>query len=108
MSVLFDRNKNKAKIEINKALSTINNIVKPTSEIKAQLEACNKDIVIDRADKVHGKTALIQKQKLTNKTADNSSSVNTPKTPDLITTVLPTPIYIIPLTKKICICCLRF
>ena len=53
MSILFDRNKNKAKIEISKALSTIHNIVKPTSEVKALLEASNKDITIEKADKIH-------------------------------------------------------
>lgn len=42
--MILDRNKNKLKLEINKALQTVNNILKPTSEIKTQLEQSQKDL----------------------------------------------------------------
>jgi hypothetical protein len=47
-------NKNKLKIEINKALQTVTNIIKPTADIKNILENTYKDITVEKSDRVLG------------------------------------------------------
>lgn len=51
---MLDRNKNKIKIEINKALQTVNNIVKPSSEVRQLLDNFHKDANAERTERIHG------------------------------------------------------
>lgn len=41
--IMYDRNKNKVKIEINKALQNLSYILPPTSEARSMLEQSGKD-----------------------------------------------------------------
>lgn len=50
---MADRNKNKIKAEINKAVQTASQIIKPTSEIKQLLENNYKESITEKVDKVH-------------------------------------------------------
>jgi hypothetical protein len=102
--LMYDRNKNKLKIEINKALQTINNLVKPTSSIKEELEQSNRDIQIDRADKIHGKDEGRQKRWWMSAMEGSLSSVNIPKIHALTTIAHPIPISTIRTTRRICTC----
>lgn len=51
---MLDRNKNKLKIEINKALQTVNNILKPTAEARQALELAHRELASDKPDRLHG------------------------------------------------------
>lgn len=82
---MLDRNKNKLKIQINKALQTVNNIIKPTSDIKQTLENTYKDINVEKTDKVHGMFNHIQIPLWILKRDNNSLLVNTIKIQNLIT-----------------------
>jgi hypothetical protein len=50
---MIDRNKNKTKIEIGKALQTVSNIVKPSSEVRQLLDSTHKDISLEMSEKIH-------------------------------------------------------
>ena len=50
---MYDRNKTKIKMEINKALQNVNSILLPSSEAKSLLEQSSKDIQFEKNDKVH-------------------------------------------------------
>lgn len=55
---MLDRNKNKIKIEIGKALQTVSNIVKPSSEVRQLLDSTQKDVTLERSEKIHCKTLI--------------------------------------------------
>lgn len=50
---MTDRNKNKIKAEINKAVHTVSGILKPTSEVKQVLEGSYKDQITEKVEKAH-------------------------------------------------------
>ena len=50
---MADRNKNKIKAEINKAVHTVSGILKPTSEVKQVLEGSYKDQITEKVEKAH-------------------------------------------------------
>lgn len=56
---MADRNKNKIKAEINKAVQTVSNLSKPTDDVKQILENNYKDSITEKIDKVHGTSSHI-------------------------------------------------
>lgn len=50
---MLDRNKNKIKIEISKALQTVHNIVKPSNEVRQLLDTTHRDLSLDMSEKIH-------------------------------------------------------
>ena len=101
---MYDRNKNKVKIEINKALQNLSYILPPASEAKSMLEQSGKDFQFEHSDKVNRKSSTIEKPSLTLKMAGTLSSASFQRIPSLRTTGLPTPIGTTRSTERIWPC----
>lgn len=82
---MLDRNKNKLKIEINKALQTVNNILKPTAEARQALELAHRELASDKPDRLHGIPWAKQTHWLIPLPSRNSFCPSTIETHDLAT-----------------------
>jgi hypothetical protein len=89
---MLDRNKNKLKIEINKALQTVNNILKPTAEARQALELAHRELASDKPDRLHGILRVKQTRWLILLSSRNLFFPSTTETHDLATIAHLTPI----------------